>query len=46
MYFDEKVTLGTKISSPHVVSKSCFNPLFPFTTQSQANTNTSMILDT
>ena len=35
MYFDEKVTHLAEISSPCVISKSCFNPLFPFTAQSK-----------
>ena len=46
MYFGEKVTHLAEISSPRVVSKACFNPMFPFTAPSRANTNTSMILDT
>ena len=46
MYFDEKVTHLAEISSPCVVSKSCFNPLFPFTAPSRVNTNISTILNT
>ena len=45
MYFDEQVTHLAEISSPRVVTKSCFNPLFPFTAPSRANTNISTILD-
>ena len=43
MYFDKKVT---HLVQKFLVLTSLVNPLFPFTAQSQANTNTSMILDT